>query len=59
MKIGKCIIFVCFISMHISAQTNHALIIGIGNYPADTEWAQIHGDNDVSLVTVSLVKIGF
>lgn len=45
--------------INISAQTNHTLIIGIGNYPVNTEWAQTHGDNDAPLVIESLVKIGF
>lgn len=43
----------------IQAQTNRALIIGIGNYPSETGWAQIHGDNDVPIITESLVEIGF
>ena len=28
------------------------------NYPADTEWAQIHGDNDVLLVS-GLLRLDF
>ena len=51
------ILFNLFI-LSLSAQTNLNLIIGIGNYPTETECAQIHGDNDVPLVTESLVKIG-
>jgi hypothetical protein len=41
------------------AQTRYALLVGIGQYPADSGWATIHGDNDVNIVLPVLLKQGF
>lgn len=41
------------------AQNKHALVIGIGDYPAESGWCKIHGDNDISIVTEMLEENGF
>lgn len=38
-----------------AAQTRYALIIGIGDYPEETGWAKINGDNDISYVQETLL----
>lgn len=43
----------------IAQDDKHALIIAIGNYPDDTEWAAINSLNDVPLVKSALVQQGF
>ena len=40
-------LFLCFTSV---AQDNRALLIGIGNYPAEYGWNKIHGQNDVNII---------
>lgn len=37
----------------------HALVIGIGNYPATSGWAKINGDKDIPLVEEMLLANGF
>ena len=44
---------VCF------AQKKHALLIGIGNYPASSGWARIHGNLDIPIIREALTKQGF
>lgn len=40
-------------------QNRHALLIGIGNYPQESGWAVIHGDNDVFIIKQLLLEQGF
>ena len=48
------------IGLHtIEAQTKRALIVGIGNYPVESGWCKIHGDNDVPLIANALSGIWF
>lgn len=35
----------------LSAQTRHALFIGIGRYPAHSEWNTLHADNDLVILS--------
>lgn len=42
-----------------NAQEKRALLIGIGNYPIENGWNQIHGSNDVDLIRETLVSQGF
>ncbi len=42
-----------------AAQTRYAFLIGIGQYPADSGWSTIHGDNDVALLRPPLMELGF
>lgn len=42
-----------------NAQNKLALVIGIGDYPEESGWCKIHGDNDISIVTEMLEVNGF
>lgn len=42
-----------------AAQNRYALLIGIGDYPQDSGWNKIHGDNDVSIIKTLLLEQGF
>ena len=42
-----------------AAATSRALIIGVGDYPAERGWHKINGDKDVPLVTDLLLRNGF
>lgn len=46
-------------SISTTAQNRYALLIGIGNYPQDSGWNSIHGDNDVSIIKTLLLEQGF
>ena len=41
------------------AQEKRALLIGIGEYAQETDWHQIHGDNDVAIMKSVLLHNGF
>lgn len=41
------------------AQTKKALVIGIGTYPPESGWCDIHGDNDIPIVEEMLELNGF
>lgn len=48
----------------LSASEKHALLIGISDYPLvanrpDLEWSKIHGANDVTVMTPTLMQQGF
>lgn len=43
----------------LMAQNKRALLIGIGEYPAESGWTRIHGDNDVPLIEEKLLQSGF
>lgn len=42
-----------------ASATSRALVIGIGDYPAERGWHKINGDKDVPLVTDLLLRNGF
>ena len=46
-------------SISTAAQNRYALLIGIGDYPQDSGWNKIHGDNDVSIIKTLLLEQGF
>lgn len=46
-------------SISMTAQNRYALLIGIGDYPQDSGWNKIHGDNDVSIIKTLLLQQGF
>lgn len=52
-------LFSLFCFFPVNSQTKRALIVGIGAYPAESGWNLIHGDNDVPLMTESLIQKGF
>lgn len=56
------VIFVILCVINSYAQKKYALLVGISNYYAlnkANEWNNIHGTNDVSLITPTLKKQGF
>lgn len=42
----------------LTAQNRYALLIGIGDYPPDSGWNKIHGDNDVTIIKTLLLEQG-
>ena len=60
MKLHKTLLFVLLLlSGFATAQNKLALVIGIGDYPEESGWCKIHGDNDISIVTEMLQENGF
>ena len=60
MKLHKTLLFVLLLLCGIAnAQNKRALVIGIGDYPEESGWCKIHGDNDISIVTEMLEENGF
>ena len=53
------LLLIPFATFNAWGQTRHALLIGIGNYPEDTGWSTIHGNNDISIINDALVRQGF
>ena len=53
------LIALLLISGMVNAQNKLALVIGIGDYPEESGWCKIHGDNDISIVTEMLEENGF
>lgn len=43
----------------LKAQTKKALLIGIGNYPAEGGWGSLSSHNDISLIKNTLAERGF
>ena len=43
----------------LQAQTQRALIVGIGIYPEERGWGKIHGDNDIPMIREALAGRGF
>ena len=52
-------IFLSLITYDVWAQSRHALLIGIGDYPCESGWSVIHGDNDISIIKAALIRQGF
>jgi len=52
-------ILLLLVLFSLQAQTRRALVIGIGDYPSNSGWWQIHGDRDVSIVCNLLNASGF
>lgn len=52
-------IVVLFSCIVVQAQEKRALLIGIGDYPAEYGWNKIHGQNDVEIIRQTLNKQGF
>ena len=59
-KMYKLLMFVfLFLSLSVRAQNKAALVIGIGEYPKESGWCTIHGDNDIPIVVDMLEHNGF
>lgn len=58
---GKIIslVILFLIACNASGQSRHALLIGIGNYPEESGWSAIHGNNDIPIIRANLVRQGF
>ena len=52
------LVFLPLIGISTWGQSRHALLIGIGNYPEDSGWNKIHGNNDISIIKASLIRQG-
>ena len=60
MKVHKFLLTVIlFLSLTAQAQKKMALVVGIGNYPQESGWCTIHGDNDIPIVVEMLEQNGF
>lgn len=60
MSLHKILLFIfLLLSGLATAQNKLALVIGIGDYPEESGWCKIHGDNDISIVTEMLEVNGF
>lgn len=62
MKKAWCVILFFLLSFDVYnalGQSRHAILIGIGNYPEDSGWNRIHGNNDVTILTEALLHQGF
>ena len=53
------LVFILMLPLLSEAQERYALLIGIGQYPDDSGWAPIHGDNDVTILRPFLLGQGF
>ena len=53
-----CAIYTVFTGTAV-AQNNTALVIGIGDYPAENGWRKINGDRDIEIVCAFLQANGF
>lgn len=54
-----CFILLILFSLSASAQTKRALVVGIGEYPKDSGWPVVHGDNDLWITVQMLLSVGF
>ena len=51
--------FILLFANNAWGQSRYALLIGIGDYPEDSGWNKIHGDNDISIIKPTLIRQGF
>ena len=59
MKRTFIIVLVLIITFSLQAATRRALIIGIGDYPANSGWTKINGDKDIPMVEEMLLANSF
>ena len=60
MKLHKTILIVLLLLCGFAtAQNKMALVVGIGDYPKESGWCKIHGDNDITIITEMLEENGF
>lgn len=53
------IIYIIFHNIHLTAQSKHALLIGISEYPENSGWVTLNAKNDIDLINSSLLAQGF
>jgi hypothetical protein len=51
--------FFLLLAWETKGQGRHALLVGIGDYPEESGWNRIHGNNDVSIIKANLLRQGF
>lgn len=53
------LIILIFFSLPAFSQTKRALVVGIGEYPKESGWTVVHGDNDLWITVQMLLSVGF
>lgn len=53
------LVFILLFANNAWGQSRYALLIGIGDYPEDSGWNKIHGNNDISIIKTTLIRQGF
>ena len=53
------LVFILLLANNAWGQSRYALLIGIGDYPEDSGWNKIHGNNDISIIKSTLIRQGF
>lgn len=53
------VIFFMLFASSLEAQNKRALVIGIGAYPVESGWTEIHGDHDIDIISSFLIENGF
>lgn len=56
--IAFCIFLMLLSAVTLPARERRALLVGIGEYPAESEWTLVHGDNDVRIIREFLLGQG-
>lgn len=56
--IAFCIFLMLLSAVTLPARERRALLVGIGEYPAESEWTFVHGDNDVRIIREFLLGQG-
>ncbi len=56
--IAFCVFLMLLSAVILAGQERCALLIGIGEYPAESEWTLVHGDNDVRIIREFLLGQG-
>lgn len=56
--IAFCIFLMLLSAVILAGQERRALLSGIGEYPAESEWTLVHGDNDVRIIREFLLGQG-
>jgi len=59
MRFCVTVLFLFVSILTAESQTKRALVIGVGQYPENSGWCNIHGDNDVPLISDALIHKGF
>jgi len=62
MRISIRYILICLFTIlyvNVWGQSKYALLIGIGNYPDESGWNKIHGNNDIQIIEKALIRQGF
>ena len=50
---------ISLLAWEAKGQNRYAVLIGIGNYPEESGWSKIHGNNDITIIKANLLRQGF